>query len=152
MFVGQHHHTLDPKKRLVIPAKFRLFFPEEKFVYVSLKAVEYNQIITNLLILYPPDAWQKQADRVEQATMNREEAEWYLRKITSDTEYCKIDAQWRVIIPLRLIKAAGLKRDTMIIGMGDRIEVWDIAQWQSVADWLNQQATTLGRSIYPMNK
>lgn len=152
MFVGQHHHTLDPKKRLVIPAKFRPFFPEEKSVYVSLKTSEYNQVTTKFLILYPPDAWQKQADWVEQATMNREEAEWYLRKITSDTEYCRIDAQWRVIIPLRLIKAAGLKKDTMIIGTGKQIEVWDIAQWQSVAEWLTQQATTLGRYVYQANK
>lgn len=151
MFVGQHHHTLDPKKRLVIPSKFRPFFPSEKAVYVTFKTVEYGQLTTNFLTLYPPDAWYKQASLVQEATANREEAEWYQRKITSDTEYCTIDAQWRVIIPLRLINSAELKRDIMIIGMGNRIEVWDAPKWQSVAEWLNQQATTLSRAIYPKN-
>lgn len=146
MFVCQHNHTLGPKKRLVIPAKFRPFFPEEKSIYASLKTVEYNQINTKFLILYPPDAWRKQAERVEQATLSREEAEWYLRKIASDTEYCKIDIQWRVIIPLRLINAAELKKDIVIIGMGDRIEVWNPTQWQLVAEWLNQHANRI-RSI-----
>lgn len=152
MFVGQHHHTLDPKKRLVIPAKFRPFFPEEKGIYVTLKTARYNDLITSFLILYPSDAWQKRSEWVEKAALNSEEAEWYLRKFSSDTEYCKIDAQWRVIIPLRLIKSAGLKRDIMIVGVVDKFEVWDLEKWRGVSEWLKSQSTTLEKYTYGADK
>ena len=148
MFVGQHHHTLDLKKRLVIPAKFRPFLPEEKGLYVTLKTAEYNNQITNFLILYPSSAWEKRSEWVEKAALNSEEADWYLRKFASDTEYCKLDTQWRLIIPLRLIKSANLKRDIIIIGTINQIEIWNLEKWHEASAWLKEHSTTLEKHTY----
>ena len=151
MFVGQYQFTLDTKKRLVVPAKFRAFFPpeeKERGVFATAQSVEYDDIHSNHLVLYTPADWHKHADWIAKSALQSEEAKWYLRKISSDTEFCKIDAQWRVVIPLRLINAAELKRDIMITGAVDRIEVWDLAKWREVSEWLKEHSTGLEKHIY----
>lgn len=151
MFVGQYQFTLDVKKRLVVPAKFRPFFPsetEDRGIFATVKPVEHNQVVSNCLALYPPDAWEKYVGWITEAAKQREEAQWYLRKIASDTEFCKIDIQWRVVIPIRLINTAGLKREIMIIGTVDRIEVWDLAKWQEIAEWMKDRSINFERYIY----
>ena len=61
---------------------------------------------------------------------------------------CKLDTQWRILVPSRLIKEAELKRDIMIVGNGDNIEIWDLDKWNEVAASLNEQISSLERSIY----
>ena len=151
MFVGQYQFTLDIKKRLVIPAKFRPFFPTEEKelgIYVALSTIKYEEVLTHCLALYTGPAWKEYADRVFKSSLAREDARWYLRKISADTEFCHIDAQWRMVIPLRLINTAGLKRDIMIAGMMDHIEVWDLEKWRTNADWLKEHCADFEKSTY----
>ncbi|MFA5793622.1 MAG: hypothetical protein WC980_00930 [Candidatus Brocadiia bacterium] len=157
MFVGQHYHTLDAKKRLVIPAKLRhssLLTPNEadtKGVYVTLDTKSYQNNNINLLVLYPASVWAKNLELLEQNALRSEEAAWYLRKVSADTEFCKIDEQWRVLIPLRLINTAELKRDIVIVGAGSKIEVWDTAKWDNVYKWLQSQSTTFEKYVYKIS-
>ncbi|MEK7448122.1 MAG: hypothetical protein AAB019_01420 [Planctomycetota bacterium] len=150
MFVGQHHHTLDTKKRLVIPSKFRLSFEagENEGIYVSLHTVKHTGTSLSYLNLYPPSAWTKLLERIEKIAVSSEKATWYLRKLSADTEFCHLDPQWRILIPLRLIKGADLKRDIMIIGGNDHIEVWCIEKWQQISYWLNEHTSEFEKDIY----
>lgn len=155
MFVGQYQFTLDKKKRLVIPAKFRPFFPpeeKESGVYVTVNTVEHSDIKTNCLAIYTPTTWQNHSEWVANAALQNEQAKWYLRKVASDTEFCKVDVQWRLVIPMRLINAAGLKRDIMIVGVVNRIEVWDLEKWKEVSNWLEDHSTNLEKHIYGSKK
>lgn len=157
MFVGQHHHTLDAKKRLVIPAKCRhssLLTPNEldtKGVYVTFDTKSYQDNNINLLVLYPSSIWAKNLELLENNALKSEEAAWYLRKVSADTEFCKIDEQWRVLIPLRLIKAADLKREIMIVGAGSKLEIWDIDKWNNIYEWLRVQATNFEKYTYKIS-
>jgi MraZ protein len=153
MFVGQYNYTLDNKKRLVIPAKFRISLSEIKSsgdsnLFVTLKNAEHQNLSTKFLEIYPPEVWQKHLDRLSESAETSQEAAWYFRKITSDTELCKLDPQWRILVPSRLINAAELKRNIMIIGSGSHIEVWDMEKWDMVSKWLNNQAPQLEKYIY----
>ena len=151
MFVGQYQFTLDVKKRLVIPAKFRAFFPleeKEPGIYVALSTVKYEETVAHCLALYTVPAWKEHADRAFKASLQNEDARWYLRKISADTEFCHIDVQWRMVMPLRLINAAGLKRDIMIAGMMDHIEVWDLEKWRTNAEWLKEHCADFEKSTY----
>jgi len=153
MFVGQFNYTLDNKKRLVIPAKFRISLSdkpalEDYHLFATLKKVEYQNMASQFLEIYPPEVWEKHFEWLKENAKKSQEAAWYLRKITSDTELCKVDPQWRILVPTRLISAAELKRDIMIIGGGDHIEIWDLAKWNTVAPWLNNQIPQLEKYIY----
>ena len=153
MFVGQFNYTLDNKKRLVIPAKFRISLSdkpalEDYHLFATLKKVEYQNMVSQFLEIYPPEVWEKHFEWLKENAKKSQEAAWYLRKIASDTELCKVDPQWRILVPTRLISAAELKRDIMIIGGGDHIEIWDLAKWNTVSPWLNNQIPQLEKYIY----
>lgn len=151
MFVGQYQFTLDKKKRLVIPSKFRKFFPaedKEAGIYVTLNQAEYNNIKSEYLAIYSVPAWEKHTEWITNAALQDERARWYSRKIASDTEFCKVDSQWRIVVPLRLINQAKLKRDIMITGVVDRIEVWDLAKWKEIDHWLKEHSTDFERSVF----
>jgi MraZ protein len=153
MFVGQFDYTLDKKKRLVIPAKFRLalsdlFSSDNPNLYVTLNSVEYQNVSGKFLEVYPPDVWRSRLEWIEGLAKKSQEAAWYFRKITADTELCRLDSQWRILIPVRLIKSAQLQRDVMIIGNGSRIEVWDLVKWNEVSVWLNNISPQLEKYIY----
>jgi MraZ protein len=153
MFVGQFNYTLDNKKRLVIPAKFRLSLSdkstsEDYHLFATLKKVEYQNMVSQFLEIYPPEVWEDYLKHLKERSKERQEVAWYLRKIAADTELCKVDPQWRILVPTRLISAAELKRDIMIIGGGDHIEIWDLAKWNTVSPWLNNQIPQLEKYIY----
>ena len=152
MFVGQFQFTLDTKKRLVIPSKFRTFFPEEEKeqgVYVTVNAIKQNNNVTNYLAIYPFPAWQKHTELLTDSARKNEEARLYLLKMSTDTEFCNVDSQWRIVVPLRLINTAGLKRDIMITGVIDHLRVWDLEKWHEIAGWLKEHSTELERFTYP---
>jgi MraZ protein len=154
MFVGQFQFTLDIKKRLIIPSKFRTFFPEEekeRGVYVSVNAVKQNNNVTNFLSIYPFPAWQKHTESLTNAALKNEEARLYLLKIATDTEFCNVDAQWRIVVPVRLINTAGLKRDIMITGVIDHMRVWDMEKWREIESWLKENSTDLEKYTYPIS-
>jgi MraZ protein len=151
MFVGQFQFTLDAKKRLVIPSKFRNFFPQQETeigVYVSVNRIEYNNTLSNYLEIYPEAAWKEHTDWMSKAAQEKEEVRLYMRKLASDTEFCKVDAQWRIVVPLRLITSADLKRDIMITGAINRIEVWEMEKWKGLSGWLKEHSTDFEKSIY----
>ena len=153
MFVGQYDYTLDNKKRLVIPAKFRISLSDimsldTPNLFVTLKNVEHQNISAKFLEIYQPDVWEKNLEWLGELAKTSQEAKWYLRKVTSDTELCKLDPQLRILVPSRLINSAELKRNIMIIGSGTYIEVWDLEKWNTVSAWLNNQAPQLEKYIY----
>lgn len=147
MFVGQYTHTLDSKNRLVIPSKFRRMLQsgKERALYVSLKRTQEG----NFIEMYPAEAWEKRATWVEEAAQRSDEGEWYERKLAWDTEYCRIDNQWRMILPARLIEAAGLGTEVMVVGVMRRIEVWDLETWKRTDENLGRSSPRLEQSLYP---
>lgn len=147
MFVGQYTHTLDIKKRLVVPKKFRPFFgkrEQDRRVYATLTRTADCAFIS----LYPPEAFREATERLDRAARERPEAEWFLRKTLWDAEDCTLDGQWRCILPARLIQGAGLERRVVITGALSRIEVWDAAKWATVDERLKAQAPELQRFTY----
>lgn len=148
MFVGQYNFTLDNKKRVVIPAKFRDSLSEESNLFVTLKNVEFQNLSARFIEIYPPEVWQKHLEWLGELAKKNQEASWYFRKIASDTEMCKLDSQWRILVPERLIKSAELKRGIMIVGSGDHMEVWELEKWNMVSAWLNKEMPQFEKYIY----
>lgn len=147
MFVGQVPHTLDEKNRLVLPAKFRDSFGSsetDRGIYVTVRTKAQASFLT----LMAPAAWQREIERLERMAEATEDGDWFMRKFCWDAEYCKLDPQWRVMIPVRLTEAAGLKREVMVVGNFRSIEVWDGDTWKREDERLRHQAPLLEKSLY----
>ncbi len=145
MFTGQSAQTLDEKNRLVIPARFRRELEgKERGVYLAVKSTAEG----NCLTVHSPSGWEAEAKRVADLAKEREDAERFMWKFGWDTEPVQLDGQWRLVVPQRLIEAAGLGREVMVAGVVTSIQVWDLARWKEVDARLKAQLPALSKSLY----
>ncbi len=121
MFIGEYSYTIDHKKRLSIPSKFR-------------KSLGKKAIITrgldNCLVVYPISEWQKLTKKLENLPSGKIDARGFSRIILSGAVDVNFDKLGRILIPDYLKKYAGLKKDIVVIGLSNKIEVWDAGMWK----------------------
>jgi MraZ protein len=121
MFIGEYPYTIDQKKRISIPAKFR-------------KALGKKAIITrgldNCLVVYPVQEWQKLAKKLESLPNSQADARGFARIMLSGAVDVVFDKLGRILIPDYLKKYAFLNKNVAVLGHSNRIEIWDEAKWQ----------------------
>lgn len=125
MLVGEYQHTLDPKGRLVLPAKFRDHFSDG---CVITKGQE------RCLFVFPLDQWAEEEARVRELPRTNARARSYARSFFASADSQVPDKQRRVAITAKLQDYARLDKDVTIIGMSDRIEIWDTTTWESMSE------------------
>ncbi len=121
MFIGEYTYSIDEKRRMAVPAKFRKDLGKEAVV---------TRGIDTCLAIYAVDEWQKSAEKLQNLSEAREEARSYVRLRLSGATNVDFDKLGRILIPDYLIKYAQLKKNVVIIGLGNRVEVWDKKTWE----------------------
>jgi len=119
-FMGTYTPKLDDKGRLFLPAKFRDRLAEGLVV---------TQGQENCLVVWPEDVFMQEAQRAQQTPMTQRGARDYARVLFAGAEQGTPDKQGRVSIPPLLRAYAGLDKDVVVIGVMDRIEIWDPQRW-----------------------
>ena len=122
MLIGEYQHTLDSKKRLAVPAKLRKEVGE--------KAV-LTRGLNNCLSLYPLAEWQKLTDKLSQLPTGQGDSRGFSRLIFSGAMEVEMDQLGRILVPDYLKDYAGLKQKTVIVGVNNRLEVWDEERWNT---------------------
>lgn len=121
MFIGEYTYSIDEKKRLAIPAKFR-------------KALGKRAILTrgldNCLVLYPIKEWENLSKKLENLPSSRTEARGFVRIMLSGAVDVVFDKLGRILIPDYLKSYASLKKNVAILGLSNRIEIWDKEKWE----------------------
>lgn len=115
MFMGEYHHTIDDKGRLIIPSKLRYELGEEFIVTKGLDGC---------LFVYPKNEWENITKKYKDLP-NTKDARNYLRFFLSGAIVCGFDKQGRINITQPLVKYADLKKDCVVIGVNERLEIWD---------------------------
>lgn len=121
MFIGEYTHTIDEKRRLAIPSKFRRALGKKAVITRGLE---------NCLVLYPLNEWQALAEKLASLPTSRGEARSFTRLMLAGAMDTALDNLGRILIPDYLKKYAALEKNVAIIGLGNRIEVWDEKRWQ----------------------
>lgn len=125
MFYGEFAHALDRKGRLIIPARFREVFREH---YVD--NVYVTRGLDRCLFLYPEEEWRAQEAKLKTLPVTSSEARKFNRLFFAGASEVAIDKQGRLLVPKYLKEYAGIKKDVVIIGVSNRIEIWSQEQWQ----------------------
>ena len=115
MLMGEYHHNIDEKGRLTIPSKFR---EDLKDKFVITRGLE------NCLFAYSVDDFQKIVAELQKIPFTKKDARGVMRFFLSGATEVEFDKQGRVNISSPLISFAGLKKECVIIGTGDRLEIW----------------------------
>lgn len=122
MFIGEYIYSIDKKRRISIPSKFRKDLGQKAVI---------TRGLDNCLVLYPMPEWQKLARKLQELPAARGEARGFVRILLSGATDVSFDKLGRILVPDYLKKCAFLKKNVAIIGLGNRIEVWDEKKWQT---------------------
>lgn len=120
MFIGEYHHTIDEKGRIIIPSKFR---DELGDSFIITRGIE------NCLFVYSMDNWNKICDKLNSLPFTKKDARVFNRFFMSGATSVELDKQGRVNISSPLIQYANISKDCVIIGTGDRLEIWSQEDW-----------------------
>lgn len=126
---GEYQHTLDAKGRLFIPTKLREQLGDS---FVVTKGLD------ECLFAYPQEAWEKLEQKIRQLPMSKSRS--LQRFFLSSAADVTVDRQGRIIIPPVLRSYAGLERDVVVIGVGERAELWDAQRWNAYTDDLDSES------------
>ena len=120
MFIGEYHHTIDEKGRIIIPAKFREELGDSFIVTRGLE---------NCLFVYPNSSWEKICNKLNSLPFTKKDARVFNRFFMSGATGVEFDKQGRINLPSPLIDYAHLDKECVVIGTGDRLEVWSQLNW-----------------------
>ena len=120
MFIGEYHHTIDEKGRIIIPAKFRDGLGKR---FIITRGLE------NCLFVYPMDNWNRICEKLNSLPFTKKDARIFNRFFMSGATDVELDKQGRVNVSSPLINYANLIKDCVIIGTGDRLEIFSQESW-----------------------
>lgn len=134
MFRGASTLNLDAKGRLAIPAKFRDLLAGRVDGRVVLTV---NNTRERCLWLYPLDRWEEVEEKVVALPSFDPNAQSLKRFLIGYATDCELDAAGRVRISAPLREFAGLEKRVVLIGQGNKFEIWDESRWNArCEEWL----------------
>ena len=120
MLIGQYEHTIDAKKRLALPAKFRGELGEKVIIT---KGVE------SCLVVYTEKEFMTVSEKLSNLTISQPEARGFTRTMLAGAMEVNLDKLGRILVPDYLKKYAGLNKNVVICGLSNRLEIWDLENW-----------------------
>lgn len=116
MLLGEFHHNIDDKGRLVVPTKFREELGSE---FIITRGIE------KCLYVYSLEEWEKLVSKLNTLPFTKKVTRTFTRFFYSGATACVFDKSGRMSITSPLVSYAGLDKECIIIGVNDHLEIWD---------------------------
>ena len=126
MFYGEYEHAIDRKGRVIVPAKFRDVFKEQQVERLFL-----TRGLDSCLFLFTEEEWRLQESKLKSLSFTKAEARRFNRLYFSGAAEVELDRQGRLLLPKPLKDFAEIKRDLVIVGVANRIELWAKEKWEA---------------------
>ena len=139
MFIGEYHHTIDEKGRIIIPAKFR---DELGTSFIVTRGIE------NCLFIYSLENWAKITDKLNSLPFTKKDARTFNRFFMSGATSVELDKQGRININAPLIDYAKLIKDCVVIGTGDRLEIWSKESWEEFFNSTKDSMSDIAENLF----
>lgn len=138
MFIGEYSHTIDEKGRLAIPAKFRALLKNGGVVTKGLD---------NCLFLYTKKEWATIAGRLANLPFNKSNDRALARHFLGGGMDLDFDTQGRLNLPEYLRSFANLKKKAIIVGLYNRLEIWDETAWNVYKKNMEKESNTIAEAL-----
>ncbi len=122
MLMGEYHHNIDEKSRLIIPAKFRSELGER---FVITKGLD------KCLFVYSENEWNKLMQKVSSLQFTKKNVRAFERTFVGGASLIEFDKQGRINITSPLVHYANIKKECVIIGVSERLEIWSKEEFES---------------------
>ncbi|MES2203389.1 MAG: division/cell wall cluster transcriptional repressor MraZ [Patescibacteria group bacterium] len=138
MLIGEYLHTLDDKKRLSLPAKFR-------------KEVGRTVVVTrgldSCLFMFPQKAWQKMAEKISALPVGGADTRGMSRFLLAGAVEVEVDSAGRILVPDFLKEFANLKNRVVLAGVSERVEIWNDKAWEDYKRRIEKGADAMAQTL-----
>ena len=138
MFIGEYHHNLDAKGRIILPVKFREELHETVIV---------TRGLDGCLNVYTLDAWQQIYEKLLTLPTTNKDARMYVRMLTAKACECAFDSQGRILLPMNLIQEAAIEKEAVVVGAANHVEIWSEARWNSFEEEGNENLEAIAERL-----
>jgi MraZ protein len=121
MFIGEYSHTIDNKRRLAIPSKFRRELGKKAVI---------TRGLDNCLFVFPEEEWGVLAKKLGALPLGQSDARGFIRLMLAGAMDVSLDGLGRILVPDYLREYASLKKQVVVTGVFNRLEVWDETLWK----------------------
>ncbi len=126
MFRGSAEHTVDSKGRVSMPVKFREII-SDRYEGKLVLTMDFDRC----LAVYPLEEWEKLEEKIKTLPMMQKEVKDFMRFFFSSATECELDKQGRILIPPGHRESAGIAKSVMLVGIMNKIEIWDAKAWEA---------------------
>ena len=139
MLIGEYHHNIDEKGRLIIPSKFR---EEIGNSFVVTRGLD------GCLFVYSLVEWEKIVAKLKKLPFTKKDARTFTRFFLASAAVCEFDKQGRINLVNSLIEYAGLKKECVIIGVNDRLEIWPLDKFNNLMEDNLEQLDEISEHLF----
>lgn len=138
MLIGEYTHTIDPKKRLSLPSKFRRELG---------KKVILTRGLDNCIFVYPISVWKSISEKLSSLSIGQSDSRGFNRFMFSGAVEADIDTAGRVLIPDFLKNFARLRSKVVLTGVHNRVEIWNEKTWNEYKIRIEKEADVLAEKL-----
>ena len=138
MFIGEYTHTVDEKKRISLPAKFKKELGTKVVV---------TRGLDNCLFLFPHKTWLEISAELSNLDVKQADARGFSRFMFSGAVEIDMDSMGRILIPDFLREFGDLKSPVVFAGVHNRIEIWNEKRWGSYKKRIESQADMMAEKL-----
>ena len=139
MLIGEYHHNIDEKGRLIIPSKFREDIGNSFVV---------TRGLDGCLFVYSLVEWEKIVAKLKKLPFTKKDARTFTRFFLASATVCEFDKQGRINLVNSLIKYADLKKEGVVIGVNDRLEIWALDKYNSLMEKNLEQLDEVAEHLF----
>jgi len=141
MFIGEHRHSIDDKGRLQVPVKWRSKLAEGAVI---------TRGFDGSLKFYPASVWEGIAEQLASLPQSQPQARAYVRQTLAGAVDMELDKLGRVVLPAYLRQYAGVKKQVVLAGLHDHIEIWDEAAWEKYVSDIDPNSAEFSGALSDM--
>lgn len=138
MLIGEYTHSIDSKKRLSLPSRWRKELGKKLVV---------TRGLDNCLFVYPLKEWQKITEKVGQLPLGQADTRSFNRFFLSGAVEVEVDKIGRILVPDFLKGFAKLENKVVLAGIHDRVEIWDENKWNEYKKRIENEADSLAEKL-----
>ncbi len=138
MFIGEYNYSIDEKKRLAVPVKFRSLLGKKAVITKGLD---------QCLFIFSTKEWKTLSEKISKLPLTQSDARGFTRLMLGGAMEVSIDSMGRILIPDYLKKYAGLKKKVSLIGVLNRIEIWGEESWDKYKEKTEKEGDNIAERL-----
>ena len=139
MLMGEFHHNIDEKGRIIIPSKLRDELGDKIIV---------TRGLDNCLFLYSEEQWKVIVSKLQTLPFTKKDARNFNRFFLSGATAVELDKQGRAGISQTLTNYAALDKECVVIGVGDRLEIWAKENWDNFYNSAKDNMSDIAENLF----